>query len=193
MKSTTKYKTQWSAYLYLLPIAVLIFGFMLYPFCKGVYLSFFKTKYGFGDIAFSGLRNYLAALQLESFLPALKNSLVWVAVNFVLNSVVPIAIGILLNRRFRGKQIVIGSLMIPWITPVIAYAMMNRWLLEANIGPYNQFFKALGITKTGIDFLGSTSLALPTLVVMNFCQFMPIGVLLISSALSTIPNELYDA
>ena len=51
----------------------------------------------------------------------------------------------------------------------------------------------MGLINQGIDFLGSPDYALLTLIFLNFWQFAPLGVLLLSSALSTIPKEQYEA
>lgn len=187
------YKNQLKGYLFLLPITVIIFTFMLLPFGNGLYLSFFKTKYGFGDMNFAGIQNYIKVFSMEGIGNAFFNSLKWVLISLGINTVLPFAIALLLNRNFKGKNIVLASVLIPWMTPVTAYAMIWRWLLEPNIGAVNRVLLESKIVDHAITFLSSTSLALPTLIVISCMQFMPMGVLLMSSALSTIPNEQYDS
>ena len=186
-------KTQWAGYLCLLPLVVLVAVFLFYPFLNGFYLSFFATKFGFGDLKFAGFQNYISLLKVETFGLAIRNSIVWVLASTVLNSVVPLFMAILLNREFKGKQMIIAGMLIPWITPVIGFSMMSKWLLEPDVGVLQGILKGLGLVTQGINFLGRTDLALPTLIVLNFWQFAPFGILLLSSALSTIPTEQYDA
>ena len=50
-----------------------------------------------------------------------------------------------------------------------------------------------GLVDDPINFLGSTTAALPTLIVAQTWQFIPFGTLLILAALQTIPRALYDA
>ena len=68
-----KSKNQWLGYLYLIPIAILIFAFMFFPFCKGIYTAFFQTKYGFGDMKFAGFDNFFSVLKIEIFNKAMMN------------------------------------------------------------------------------------------------------------------------
>lgn len=180
-------------YLFILPVLILVAVFLFYPFLRGAWISFFKTKYGYGDMDFCGLQNYFKVLQDEHFGVALKNSLIWVVVCTVINTVVPTAIALLMNREFRGKQVAIGAILIPWLTPVVGFAMMNKWLLEPTVGLINTFLKNIGILSIGINFLGSTKLAFPVLILLNCFQFWPFGVLLNLSALSTIPEDQYEA
>ena len=179
-------------YLFLLPIFILVCIFLLYPFLKGFSLSFFETKYGFGEMRFAGLKNYKTIFQDEHFFIALRNSMIWVVGVIVLNTIVPLFIAILLNREFLGKGIAMGLLLIPWLTPVVGAAMLSKWLLEPEIGVINGILHSLGMIGS-INFLGSPDTALITTIIVNFWQFCPFGVLLSLAALSTIPEELYEA
>ena len=189
MKSTN----QKIGYLFLLPLAAVVGIFLLYPFLNGFVLSFFSTKYGFGEMEFAGFKNYITILQDDLFFRALKNSLIWVLIGLLLNTIVPLLLALLFNRNFKGKSFAVAAMLIPWVTPVVGFAMMNKWLLEPELGVVNTILKNLGLIGTGINFLGSTSLALPTTILLNFWQFCPFGVLLVLSALSTIPEDQYDA
>ncbi len=179
-------------YLFLLPIFILVCIFLLYPFLKGFSLSFFETKYGFGEMRFAGLKNYKTIFQDEHFFIALRNSMIWVVGVIVLNTIVPLFIAILLNREFLGKGIAMGLLLIPWLTPVVGAAMLSKWLLEPEIGVINGILHSLGMIGS-INFLGSPDTALITTIIVNFWQFCPFGVLLSLAALSTISEELYEA
>ena len=186
-------KNQSMGYVCLLPLAILVGLFMLFPFLNGLYLSFFSTKFGFGDLKFAWFDNYINAIQMDGFIPALWHSFIWVAVTLLFNSIVPLFIALLINREFKGKSLILGGILIPWITPVIAFSMIFKWILEPNFGVLSRILKDMGLINQGIDFLGNPDYALLTLIFLNFWQFMPLGVLLLSSALSTIPKEHYEA
>jgi multiple sugar transport system permease protein len=186
-------KDAFKGYILLLPVIVLVTLFMFYPFLKGIWLSFFGTKYGFGEMDFVGLKNYINIVNNEFFFLALKNSLIWVVFSMILNIVVPTSIAVLMDRPYRGKQVSIAAVLIPWLTPVVGLAMMSRWLLEPEVGVINSMLRNLGIVRQGINFLGSTELAFPVMIFLNFFQFCPFGILLTSAALSTISQEHYEA
>lgn len=186
-------RNQKEGYLFLLPLVILVGIFLLYPFLKGMVLSCFATKYGFGDMEFSGFKNFIAVMKREEFQIAIKNSLVWVFVSVALNTTIPALIAIALNRDFWGKTVVFGVMLLSWITPVVGYSMMWKWLLEPELGIVNRLLMSIGLVEQPINFLGTTQLALPTCIILNFLQFCPFGVLLVTSALTVIPKEEYEA
>lgn len=101
-------KNQKIGYLFLAPLTIIVAVFLLYPFVKGFILSFFETKYGFGSMSFSGLKNFISIVKEEKFGVAIKNSMIWVVFGLILNTVFPMGIAILINRDFVGKKVCMG-------------------------------------------------------------------------------------
>lgn len=186
-------KNQKIGYLFLAPLTIIVAVFLLYPFVKGFILSFFETKYGFGSMSFSGLKNFISIVKEEKFGVAIKNSMIWVVFGLILNTVFPMGIAILINRDFVGKKVCMGAMLISWMTPVVGFSMMWKWLLEPQLGIVNKILKNVGLIENSINFLGDSRWALGICIFLNFLQFFPFGVLLMSSALSVIPKELYEA
>ena len=85
-------KNQKIGYLFLAPLTIIVAVFLLYPFVKGFILSFFETKYGFGSMSFSGLKNFISIVKEEKFGVAIKNSMIWVVFGLILNTVFPMGI-----------------------------------------------------------------------------------------------------
>ena len=186
-------KNQKIGYLFLAPLTIIVAVSLLYPFVKGFILSFFETKYGFGSMSFSGLKNFISIVKEEKFGVAIKNSMIWVVFGLILNTVFPMGIAILINRDFVGKKVCMGAMLISWMTPVVGFSMMWKWLLEPQLGIVNKILKNVGLIENSINFLGDSKWALGICIFLNFLQFFPFGVLLMSSALSVIPKELYEA
>ncbi|GAI83618.1 unnamed protein product, partial [marine sediment metagenome] len=66
-----------------------------------------------------------------------------------------------------------------------------RWMLLPGIGIFNEILK--NTIGAQINFLGSQSAAMPTLIILNTWKWLPFGTLLILTALQTIPREVYEA
>jgi multiple sugar transport system permease protein len=179
--------------LFLLPVTTLVVVFLLYPFGSAIYSSFFKQRLGIGELTFCGFKNYISVFTDSYFQTSVVRSMSWAAGNMALQMTIPLLLALLLNRDFRGKLIVLGIILIPWITPPAGLAMIVKWFLEPQIGIVNVGLRQLGLLKGSINFLGSPSLALPSLLLVSTWQFMPFGILLLLSALSTIPQSAYDA
>jgi len=177
----------------LIPLAVILIVFYLYPIVSMSRLSFYATRFGFGDMRFAGLKNFAALPRNPAFLPAVKNSIVWTLVSWVIQLTLPLGLAILMNQRLRGITVARSIMLIPWLTPAVVVALTWRWILEPVMGVLNRQLIALGIFDSRVNFLGSESLALITLIIINSLKYMPFGTLLILAALQTIPESLFEA
>ncbi|MBA7481290.1 Lactose transport system permease protein LacF [subsurface metagenome] len=188
-----KIKNNIFGYLYLSPVLVLIIVFLIYPFLNVIKVSFFSAKFGFGEMSYAGLKNYISLFQDEVFLKSIYNSVIWTIGNVLLQLSIPLGIALLLNRKFKGATLIKTLIIIPWIAPVVGIAMITKWTLEPQLGIANRILLSLGWIDKQINFLGSMNNAFPTLLFINSWQFIPFGTILILAALQTISTELYDA
>jgi multiple sugar transport system permease protein len=185
-------RKQLTGLLYLAPVLFLIIAFFLYPCISIFETSFYETRYGI-QFKFTGLKNYRIIFQDEVFRASLANSLIWTVVGLILQLTIPLATALLLNQKFAGNTFARAAMLVPWITPSVIIAIMARWILEPELGMLNGILMKLGIVGQPVNFLGSPSAALPTLILAQTWQFIPFGTLLILAALQTIPRDLYDA
>lgn len=142
---------------------------------------------------YSGLKNFFSLFEDEVFRISLKNSLIWTIGSLALQLTIPLGLALLLNKEFKGGALVKTVILIPWITPVVGVAMMTRWILEPQLGLANRILLKIGLVHQSINFLGSPSYALFTLLIISSWQFIPFGTLLLLAALQTIPPDVYDA
>lgn len=180
-----------AGFLLVVPVMILIFGLYAYPILDLVRSSFFVTRGG--QEQFVGLTNYHKVLSSELFWQSVRNSFIWTGLSLLIQLTIPLLLALLLNQRFWGNTLARVLMLVPWITPTVVVAIMLRWLLEPNVGFVNHILRELGITKLGIDFLGTKQYALPTLVLANAWQFLPFGTLLILAGLQTVPREVVEA
>lgn len=177
---------------YLAPVLILIIVFFLYPSFSIIKTSFYQTRYGI-HFNFAGLKNYRIIFGDEVFHASLVNSLIWTISGLILQMTIPLGTALLLNQRFRGNTFARAAMLVPWITPGVIIAIMARWILEPELGMLNSILLKIGIIHDPINFLGSSTAALPTLIIAQTWQFIPFGTLLILAALQTISQSLYDA
>ena len=185
-------KENYKGLLFLAPVLLLIGVFFIYPAISIVRMSFFETRYGI-EFTYAGLKNYRHLFGDEVVYTSAINSLVWTGLGLFLQLSIPLGTAILLNQKFYGNTFARSAMLIPWITPSVIIAILARWILEPSLGIFNQILLELGLIGDSVNFLGSTSLALPTLIGMQTWQFIPFGTLLILAALQTIPKNLYDS
>ena len=133
-------------WLFLLPtFAAFCIGF-LYPFCKGLFLSFcdFKTTKNW---TWAGIKNYIAAFQDKSFGHAFWYTALFAVISLVLINVIAFAIAYALTRGIRGSNLfrtvffmpnLIGGIVLGYIWSMIFDGILTHYgtsiLLETKYG-----------------------------------------------------------
>ena len=132
--------------LFLLPtVAAFAIGFV-YPFIKGIYLSFcnFKTT---SNAKFVGLDNYIKALSDSSFMHSFWFTALFAIVSLVLINVIAFAVAYALTRGIKGSNIfrtvffmpnLIGGIVLGYIWSMIFDGILSRYgtsiLLDSTLG-----------------------------------------------------------
>jgi multiple sugar transport system permease protein len=152
------------------------------------------------------LRNYDLLFSSSEFLSAIRVTLFY----SVFGTGGAIALGLiaalLVRRPFRGRGLVRGVMLLPWVAPVVAITFIWKVLLSPQLG----FVNAVGTDVLGwnkpvpflsqergeIDVLGMT-LGVPTALVTLICfeawKSFPFAFLFILARLQAVPSELEEA
>lgn len=174
-----------------MPVLVLIGMIFIYPLIQVGISSFYDIRMGAQEGLFVGLDNYRLIFSEPVFWKSIRSTLIWTFCSLILQLIIPLGVAILLNQKLKGVHFIRTSILLPWIIPMVALAVSMRWMLMPGMGIFNEVLK--NTIGTQINFLGSQSAAMPTLIVLNTWKLLPFGTLLILTALQTIPEEIYEA
>ena len=152
------------------------------------------------------LENYDLMFSSSEFLDAAKNTLLYSVFGTLGAIVLGLAAALLVRSSFRGRGLVRGVLLLPWVAPVVAVTFVWTVLLSPQLG----FVNAVGTEMLGwespIPFLSQeegsitvfgVSIGVPTalLVVIAFESWksFPFAFLFILARLQAAPRELEEA
>jgi ABC-type sugar transport system permease subunit len=188
------YQTAW---LFLLPLIVVLIGLIAYPFASAIWLSMQRKMVG-GEATFVGLGNYATLLFSEQYGEVFRKSVlvsaVYVGVSIILKFVLGMAMALLLNEQFRGRTFFRGLLFLPWAMPSLIVALAFRWIYE---GSPNGLLNLILIDYLGSDrlvqWLADPSIALWSVIVAAIWQGTPFWTIMFLAGLQSIPKELYEA
>lgn len=177
-------------FLFLLPTAVLVIGFLGWPMLSILYFSLQKTSLQ-GTSTFVGLGNVRLLLNEPRFISNLGTTLKYLGGNLGLS--VPLAYlgAILVTGKLRGTGIFRSIFLLPWIIAPVVSAILFRTMLDPRLGPVAQVIKWL--TGKEALFLVDPDLALLTIILHSAWRSFPLEMLLISAGIASIEQELYDA
>lgn len=187
-------RNQIQGFLLFLPVLLWILAVMLYPMVVSVVLSFQDARFSTANARWVGLANYVRVLRYDpEFWTAAKNTVVWTAANYVVQMGIGFLIALLLNQRFRGVKFLRTWIVLPWVIPTVAMAIMWVWMLNASVGVINHLLLNLGVLAQRVSFLGDPVAAMPAVVILNSWRWFPLVTVVLLAALQTVPDELYEA
>lgn len=157
------------------------------------------------NLTFS-LQNYRNALSDSNFLPSLINTFAYTSFGSLGAIFLGLMAAQLVNTPFRGKTLLRGLLLFPYVAPVIAVAFAWVFFLDPFSGTVNALLIQFGIVENGISFLSKRSfeisffglnlrlpLALSTVIAFDSWRYFPFAFLFILARLQAIPSLLYES
>ncbi|HZN20905.1 MAG TPA: sugar ABC transporter permease [Micromonosporaceae bacterium] len=179
-----------------LPFTVLFAVFMAGPVLASLLMSF--TDMRSGDLRnplavdFAGVDNYTRLLSDELFVKAAVNTTIFVALGVPLTMVLGLAAAVGLNSALtRFRTVFRVGYYLPVVTSIVAISVVWRFLLQPDSGLVNNLLRLVGVD--GPNWLGSTSLALPSLIVMAAWRNLGFQMVIFLAGLQAIPQHLYEA
>ncbi|MDQ1288710.1 MAG: multiple sugar transport system permease protein [Actinomycetota bacterium] len=139
-----------------------------------------------------GLANFERLAANPTFWTALGNTVFYAAGHVPLTLVASLGLAVLLNRRIRGVQYFRTALFFPYITSLVAVAIVWNLLFDPDLGPVNQLLRALGAGDPP-GWTSSTTWAMPAIIIASVWRDMGYYMVLYLAGLQTIPPELYEA
>jgi ABC-type sugar transport system permease subunit len=190
----TRRRDAGTALLFLLPLAVLVAGLIVYPFGRAIWLSFTDKLVGYPE-RFVGLRNYAYLARDETFHEVIRNSLVFTAGSVGLKVLTGLAMALVLNAVRRGRNFFRGLFLLPWITSTVIIALTWRWMFDAfpGRGFFNSVLLDLGLLRRPVAFMASPEGAMMAVIVANWWRGFPFFGVSFLAGMQAIPGELYEA
>lgn len=183
-----------TAWIFLLPLLLTLVAVAIWPLARSIFFSFTDAYLDApSDYGFVGIENFVEVAEDPVFWGAVRNTLVFTLVSVALETLLGLAIALLLHRAFLGRGIVRAAILIPWAMPMVVSARIWEWMLNDQFGLINKLLVALGLVEKGVAWTADPSLILGTVIFIDVWVTTPFMVLLILAGLQLIPEEIYEA
>lgn len=177
------------------PAAIIMAFITVYPLVRSFWISLHTwdlMKPNLGH-PFVGFENYLYILRDKTFWQSAQITFMFVVGAVVLEITLGLALALLLNREFWGRNLVRMLALLPWAIPGVVNGIMWKWILNPSYGSLNGLLYSLGIIDEYIVWLGDPKLSLFMVILADVWKETPFIMLLFLAALQTIPKDLYEA
>ncbi|MBN6052172.1 sugar ABC transporter permease, partial [Nonomuraea sp. RK-328] len=180
----------WYAYLFIGPSLLGVVAFLLLPVVIVFALSLFRWEL-LSPPVFVGLENYTRLAGDGEAWHSLWVTILYVLLCIPLQTVLALALALMLDRRIKGVRILRSLFVIPWMATPIVMGLVWDWIFDPRDGAINRALGLVGVT--GPDWLSDPAWALPAVALVNVWQHTGYTMLFFLAGLQGIPKELYDA
>jgi len=175
------------AFWLVIPAIVILTLVIGYPVIASVIRSLFGD--GIGETPFVGLDNYATALWgtgASDFWAATGVTYLFAGVTIVLETLLGLAMALVMNRAFRGRGLLRASVLVPWAIPTAVAAVLWKWMFDP-AGIIN------AVTGSHIIWTGAELPSITAIIIADTWKTAPFIGLLILAGLQIIPEEVYEA
>ena len=178
------------------PSLLLIALMVVFPIFYTAYISLTNMNvYHWFDFTIIGLENYFRALFVfdSGFLSALLATILWTAVNMVLQLVIAFVLVSLLNvQKLKLRKLYKTLLMFPWAMPgYVSILLWKTGMFNTQFGLLNQWMEKLG--HEAVRWLSSDVSAFLCCTVMNLWLALPFMIMIIDGAMQSIDRSYYES
>ena len=191
-KSVNKASERKAAYIFILPAVVLLAAFLIYPSLQTIRYAF--TDYNImrpDRIVFCGLNNFVELFQDADFWIAVKNTLYFTVLVVPFQTVIALALALLISSRRRGVSIFRAAYFSPQVTSMVVVAIL--WTVMYNSSPDSGLLNAL-LVNLGLEpcgFLNDPDTAMNSIIFMSAWQGAGYQMMIFLAGLQGIASFFY--
>ena len=177
-----------TAYAFLAPYLIVLVVFTLIAVLYAFYLSFYRVNLGIEAPVFRGLKNYqniwFDLTHDGDFQVGLINGVKYTVGVVILQTILGLALAVLLNQRVRARGFFRTLFYLPALTSSVAISLIFLWLYTPD-GAINLCCSIFGLQ--GPNWLTPSAHALPAIMLLNIWTTAPTFMIVYLAALQDIP------
>lgn len=181
-------------YAMIAPLLVFICALALYPTIKTAYAAFVHNDELNPPTHFAGFGNFQDVFNNAEVRDSLFNTGLYVVFGVVLSVALGTYFGLLLQRKFRGRGVVLALMVLPWALPPVVEGVIWSWIYDPTFGVLNDTLKTVGVIHNYQLWIGTHQLETIFFIsLVQVWQITPLAAILVLASLQAIPSELYEA
>jgi len=176
------------AFLFTLPLIVIIAGMVLYPALYSIHLATLNKSME----RFVGLGNFEFLFRRETFWMVVKQSVVFAVSAVLFKALIGFCVAHFVhNIPAKGQRKWRGMLLVPWVIPPAMSTLAWLWLFDPQYSAFNWIFEHIGLAP--VSWLGNPNWARFSVILVNVWFGAPFFMIMYLAALKSVPEQLYEA
>lgn len=187
----------WTPYAFMAPYLGLFLVFVVIPLGYGLWISLHDWDINVAAKPFVGLSNYTelfdpGSVDAPRFWMAMRATGIFTALSLPLLLVVPLLVALLMNGKFRGRNVYRAVYFAPYVLGVAVVGLLWRFLLDGNIGMVNHYLGMAGLPDD-VQWTTDNPPAWWALVLVTLWWTLGFNAVIYLAGLQDIPAELYES
>ncbi len=196
-KNSLKNQEAKAAVLFLTPFILGFIIFEMIPIISAfimsvVNLNSLRGISELGSIKFVGLENYIKVFSDTDALAAYGRSLLYTVYYVPLLNIFAIILALLITREIYFRTAVRTMIFMPYVSNIVAVAILWGIILNPFGGPLNQLLQSFGISNPPMWLFGEYT-SLPTLAGISIWRDVAFQMVVYMAAIMNVPKELYES
>jgi len=177
----------------LTPIVLILIFLTLIPLISIFYNSFFDIRWKEGKYIYNfiGFQNYFGLPQNKFYVPGLINTIKLAIFGVFFQMIFGFIIALCISKIKKGKSIFVSLFLLPILLPPIVIGSIWRLMYGFDFGIFNYLLAFFGVFP--LDWLGDSTLAFVSIVILDVWHWTPFVVLLLLAGLESLPTDVYEA
>jgi multiple sugar transport system permease protein len=193
--SASTRRNTWLGLAFCAPWIIGLLAFRAYPIVAAFWYSF-TDYHGMMEPTFIGVQNYVNLFNDPDVGGSVGNTLIYTVMAIPAGIASALAIALILNTKMRALPFYRTLFFLPILVPDIALSIVWLQMFNPQFGLVNALIegtaKLVGLSIVGPGWLGSTTWAKPTLVLLNV-WIIGQPMIIYLAALQDVPQDLLDA
>jgi multiple sugar transport system permease protein len=177
----------------LLPSALTFLVLLVFPLGYGIYTSFLQRHVLDPEGVWVGLASCAWLFGNAEFWQSLAISSLWAGATVGLQILLGTAVALILHQPFKGRSLVRGLVLFPYMMPVVSVILVWMLLYNALYGVLNWLLVQVGIVDAPVAWLSQPGSAFWSVVFVGVWKYFPFVVVIVLARLQVIPQDLYEA
>ena len=175
------------------PVILTMFALVFFPLVQTVWDSLHRINPMQAGTPFIGATNYTKMLSDADLGRASINTLIYVLIAVVAETVFGVLAAALINQVRVGRQWLLAAVILPWALPAVVNAVIWLWIYQPGAGLLNGLLTAAGLPFENHVWFNERTSAIVAVIVVHIWRMMPLTVVIVLAAMQTIPGHLYEA
>ena len=123
----------------------------------------------------------------------MRNSFIFTFGSEAIRLIIGLPLAFAMNRPFKGKRIVQGVILIPFVIPIALSSLAWKWMFDSLYSVINWMLMTLHIIDYPWQWLGEPGLAMWSVIILNVWRGFPFSAVILLAGLTAVPVEIIEA